>query len=265
MRRRRSTKVAQRNRELLQRIQALKAEHPFWGYRRIWAYLKFVDRLQVNKKRILRLMRENDLLVKPNRKLRAKRSPTRGKPKATRPNQWWGIDMTKVLVASFGWVYLVLILDWYTKKIVGYHLGLQCTSRHWLLALDMAVNQQFPEGARGQEVHLMSDNGCQPTSVAFMAACSRLGIHQVFTSYSNPRGNADTERMIRTLKEELLWLKEWTSPFELAEALEKWVRAYNAEYLHSALGYKSPIQCEQAFNPACPAGRHSHQTQFTNP
>ena len=54
----------------------------------------------------------------------------------------------------------------------------------------------------------MSDNGCQPTAVSFMTACGRMEIEQAFTSYNNPKGNADTERMIRTLKEELLWLQE---------------------------------------------------------
>ena len=58
----------------------------------------------------------------------------------------------------------------------------------------------------------MADNGCQPTSLAFMRACAALGIRQAFTSYSNPKGNADTERFLRTLKEELVWLREWTSP-----------------------------------------------------
>jgi putative transposase len=72
------------------------------------------------------------------------------------------------------------------------------------LALDMAVNRQFPDGVRGQDLSLMSDNGCQPTSLAFMKACSTLSIHQAFTSYNNPKGDADTERVIRTLKEECL-------------------------------------------------------------
>ena len=202
MRRQRSLQVTQRDEILLPRIQALKAEHPFWGYRRIWAHLRFVEQLPVNRKRILRLMREHHLVVHPNVRLRAKRTSTGSKPRPTRPNEWWGIDMTKVPVSGFGWVYLVVVLDWYTKAIVGYYAGIQCTAKHWLAALDAAVNQRFPEGARGQGLSLMSDNGCQPTSLAFMEACSRLGIHQAFTSYNNPQGNADTERFIRTLKEE---------------------------------------------------------------
>jgi transposase InsO family protein len=239
--------VTQRDERLLPRIQALKAEHPFWGYRRIWAYLRFVAQLAVNKKCILRLMREHHLLVRPNRQLKAKRTPPRNKPRPTRPNEWWGIDMTKVMVEGFGWVYIVLVLDWYTKKIVGYYAGRPCTAKHWLEALDMAANRQFPDGTRGQGLSLMSDNGCQPTSLAFMRACATLEIHQAFTSYNNPKGNADTERCMRTLKEECLWLHEWMCPFALVRALAAWIDDYNERYLHSALGYKTPRQFERDY------------------
>jgi putative transposase len=240
--------VTQRDASLLSHIQALKAEHPFWGYRRIWAYLHFVVQLPVNRKRVLRVMREHNLLVQPNLKLKAKRTSNRSKPRPTKPHEWWGIDMTKALVDGFGWVSIVLVLDWYTKKIVGYYAGMPCTARHWLAALDMAVNHQFPAGARDQGSSLMSNNGCQPTSLAFMKACSTLGIQQAFTSYNNPKGNADTERVIRTLKEECLWLQEWTSPFELTRALAVWITDYNEHYLHSALGYQSPRQFERAYH-----------------
>jgi putative transposase len=218
-----------------------------FGARRIWAYLRYVEQVPVNKKRILRLLREHHLLVMPNSKLKAKRTPTRSKPGPTKPNEWWGIDMTKVLVEGLGWVYIVLVLDWYTKKIVGYYVGSPCTARHWLAALDMAVNHQFPDGVCGQGLCLMSDNGSQPTSLAFMWACATLGIHQVFTSYNNPKGNADTERAMRTLKEECLWLQEWTCPFELSRTLGNWIDSYNLHYLHSALSYKTPGQYEQEY------------------
>ena len=245
MKRRPSPQVTERNAALLTRIQALKAAHPFWGYRRLWAHLRYVDGLPVNKKRVLRLLRAHDLLVTPHRRLRASRTPTTSKPHPTHPNEWWGIDMTKVLVESFGWVYVVVVLDWYTKKYVGYHIGLQSTAQHWLQALDMAVNRQFPQGIEGHTLHLMSDNGCQPTSVAFMRTCGQLGIQQAFTSYSNPKGNADTERSIRTLKEECLWLREWPSPFAVGDALAQWFEQFNVSYLHSSLGYRTPEAFEQ--------------------
>jgi putative transposase len=245
--RRESASTRERNLPVLERIKQIKAEHPFWGYRRTWAYLKYVDRLEINKKRVLRIMRRHNLLVKPNTNLKSTRAIGRNKPKPERPNEWWGIDMTKVMVQGFGWMYIVVVLDWYTKKIVGHYTGLQCCGKHWLEALDEAVNHQFPDGVREQGLHLMSDNGSQPTSVGFMKACRGLGINQAFTSYNNPKGNADTERIFRTLKEELLWLKEWTSPFELADALQAWVSYYNKSYLHSALGYKPPIKYEEDY------------------
>lgn len=243
--RRESDSTIERNLPVVTRLKEIKAEHPFWGYRRMWAYLKYIDRLEINKKRVLRLMQRHNLLVEADMKLKAIRTPGRSKPRPERPNQWWGIDMTKVIVHGFGWMYITVVLDWYTKKIVGYYAGIQCRSKHWLEALDGALNHQFPDGVREQGLNLMSDNGSQPTSVGFMKACREMGIHQAFTSYNNPKGNADTERVFRTMKEELIWLKEWTSPFELAEALRSWITYYNGSYLHSALKYKSPIKFEE--------------------
>jgi len=80
-----------------------------------------------------------------------------------------------------------------------------------------------------------------------MKTCSTLEIKQIFTSYNNPKGNADTERMIRTMKEELFWLREWENERELSFELDKWVEYYNRNYLHSAHGYKSPVQAETEY------------------
>ena len=239
--------MAQRDEALLPRMHALKAEHPFWGDRRIWASWRFVEQVPVHKKRILRLLREHHLWVMPHAKLKAKRTPTRSKPRPTKPHAWGGIDMTKVMVEGFGWRSIVVVLDWDTKTMVGYYAGRPCTARPWLAALDMAVNRQLLGGARGHGLSLMSDNGSQPTAMAFMEACGTLGVHQAFTRDSNPKGNADTERMIRTVKEECLWLREWISPWELISALGAWIESYNKHDLHSALGYKTPGQFERAY------------------
>jgi len=245
--RRRSESVAARNVSVLERIRQLKSDHPFWGYRRVWAHLRFVDSLVVNKKRVYRLMAEHNLTVRRNQRLTAKRLSDRPKPRADRPNQWWGIDMTKVMTDS-GWVYIVLVLDWYSKKVVGHYAGTRATSVHWLTALEQGLNRQFPDGVRGHRLHLMSDNGSQPTSLRFMRACSSLDVHQAFTAYNNPKGNADTERMMRTMKEELLWLREWSGATELTSALDEWIARYNESYLHSALGYRPPNRVEETYN-----------------
>ncbi len=246
MRRGSSESVAARNEALLERLRQLKADHPFWGYRHCWAHLRYVDKLDVNKKRVYRLLKAHSLLATPT-KHAVPRISSRPKPRPDRPNQWWGIDMTKAMTDA-GWAYVVLVKDWYTKKIVGHYCGITARSSEWLTALDRGLNRQFPDGVRNRQLHLMSDNGSQPTSVRFMKVCSVLGVHQAFTSYNNPKGNADTERVIRTLKEELIWLREWRDAYELSAALDTWIETYNETWLHSALGYRTPNRVEETYN-----------------
>ena len=236
--RRAGEKQLQRDAQLLPLIEAIKAEHPFWGYRRVWATLRYKNGLVINLKRVARVMRQHGLAVR-RPELRAKRTPSGAKPRPSRPCQWWGIDMTKLMTAG-GWVYVVLVVDWYSKKIVGHHAGYQSHGQEWLQALEMAVQEHFPHGVRGRGLSLMSDNGCQPTGKTFKNACALLGIEQAFTSYNNPKGNADTERAMRTLKEELLWLQEWSGLEHLKTSLSLWVKEFNAAYLHSALGWRTP-------------------------
>ncbi len=152
-------------------------------------------------------MKKNNLLVTKENKLKARRARTsyKSKPKPIRPNQIWGIDMTKILIQNTGWVYLQVVLDWYTKKITGYSLSF--TSK---------------------------------TGLKFMQARKDSGIKQIFTSpleanqpqadYNNPKGNADTvcqrqirlrrKRVIRTLKEDLIWIRESHSVEESRQNLK---------------------------------------------
>ena len=93
MKRQKSKLIEQRNQVLLEQIKQLKSDHPFWGYRRIWSYLKFREEIPVNKKRVYRLMQAEGLLVSRESRLRAKRGPYKPKPRAEYPNQIWGIDI----------------------------------------------------------------------------------------------------------------------------------------------------------------------------
>lgn len=250
MKRRKSKSVIARNQALLEEIKAIKTDHSLWGYRRIWAYLKYRQGFSVNRKRIYRLMKEENLLVTKNERLKARRGPLRAKPHAEYPNHFWGIDMTKIKLLSWGWLYLVIVLDWYTKEIVGYSLGLQSKTEDWLKALNQAVNQRFPEGIKDsvkERLFIVSDNGCQPTSQRFMKNCAILGIKQIFTTWSNPKGNSDTERVLRTLKEDLVWLHDWEDPFELEGAMAQWIDAYNTDFPHQSLGNLTPKQYHEAF------------------
>jgi transposase InsO family protein len=232
---------------LAERIKELKESHPFWGYRRVRAWLRYRDKIRINEKRVRRVMKENGLMASQTLH-RAKRTPQRSKPKAERPRQYWGIDMTKFMVPALGWIYLVIVLDWYTKKVVGWDLSLRSRSGEWEQALEMAIQREFPQGVRDRGLKLISDNGSQPTSVSFMRDMGTLGIEQIFTSYDNPKGNAETERMMRTIKEEFLWLHEFSSLEEAKRAIRQWIEVdYNRLYVHSALGYLSPEEFEYLY------------------
>ena len=249
MKRRRSQSRIDQDAPILARINAIKSDHPLWGYRRIWAYMRYRNGVIVGKNRVYRLMAENKLLVSKNLRLRAKRYSTRPKPKPKVPNQYWGMDMTKVRLSTWGWIYVHCVLDWYTKEIVGYYVSTSSKMQDWLAALEMAVSARFPDGIhqkRGKP-KLITDNGCQPTSQAFMKACSQLGIKQIFTTWNNPKGNADTERVFRTLKEDLVWTHDWNLPFEFQKDFEAWINDYNNDFPHQSLNNKTPQQMMSFF------------------
>ena len=135
------------------------------------------------------MMKENGLMVSQRRQ-KAKRVAKRSKPRADRPRQYWGIEMTKFMVPSVGWVYLVIVVDWFTKNTVGWNLSLRSLAPKWKQALEMAIEREFREGVRGNRLCLISDNGSQPTSTSFMGDMATLGIKQVFTS----NGNGETQK-----------------------------------------------------------------------
>jgi putative transposase len=162
---------------LFMRIGEIKQDHPLWGYRRIWAYMRYRQKQVLGKNRVYRVMKENRLLVTKNMKIKAKRTPMRPKPVATRINQYWGMDMTKILFPD-GWGYLHVIKDWYSKEIVGWQFSKMSRTEDWLEALNFAINSRYPRGIRETTVlpKLITDNGCQPTSEKFMSSCSILDI-----------------------------------------------------------------------------------------
>jgi transposase InsO family protein len=159
--------------------------------------------------------------------------------------------MTKIRMNTWGWLYLTVVLDWYTKEIVSYPLSLQSKTDDWLNALKMAVDYRFPTGIREflkeQKLFLISDNGCQPTSQRFMMNCSLLGVTQIFATWSNPKGNSDTERVTRTIKKDIVWPYEWDNPFDSEVALNKWINNYNTDFPHQSLDNLTPRQFYETY------------------
>lgn len=176
---------------------------------------KHREQIPVSKRRIYRILKKHKLLAINTRRLREIQTE-RPKPKYSLPNKLWGIDMTKIRVRSCGWCHFAALKDWASKKIVACALLLTSKTSDRLNALEMGINKQLPLGIRECETLMFaSDNACQPASSAFIATCSALGVRQIFTSFCNPKGNADTERFFRTLKEDLAWPREFETCAEL--------------------------------------------------
>ena len=134
-----------------------------------------------------RLLKENGLLVDVKR-YKATRVAQREKIRAKKVNKVWGTDMTKFYVDTVGWLYFVVVLDWYTKKIVGWDLSLRSKAEQWMDALNQAIEKELTEGSREYGLVLISDNGSQPTSIKYENLCNTLGINHITTSYSNTKG-----------------------------------------------------------------------------
>lgn len=184
--------------KLIERIKEVKGQHPMWGYRKIWAYLKR-EGIVVNRKRVLRICRKNGLTVSVKR-YKAVRS-IKPKIKPEKPREIIGIDMTSIQTKQ-GKVYYIAVIDWHTREILGSCVSMRARTQEWLEALNEALNEGWPEGAKSQGIKIVSDNGSQPTSRRFGEFCKSLEIEQIFTTYNKPKGNANTERYFRTVKEE---------------------------------------------------------------
>ena len=112
----------------------------------------------------------------------------------------------------------------------------------------MAVNAHFPQRIResGILIHA-SNNGCQPKSGNYARKYNSLNIKQIFTCFANPKGNGDTERVMRTIKEDLVYINEFESVTEFKNAFGVWVGKYNFEFPHSAIKYRTPYQMERDY------------------
>ena len=159
-----------------------------YGYRRVTWWLQRKKGLTVNRKRVLRVMRERGLLVR-SRRLRARRKKEWGRVEAAEPNQIWQSDMTKIWAGpAVSWAYLVSVIDCCTREIAGWNLSHRCRTEDALAAVEQAVLERLPQGSRGENLTLTTDNGTQFTSSRFLETLGRLGITHRRTAYHHPEG-----------------------------------------------------------------------------
>lgn len=230
-----------------ERIVAACGEKPAYGYRRVAWWLQRKQDMDVNAKRVLRVMQERGLLVRQGR-YRVSRRKDWSRVEAPEPNLVWQSDMTKIWAGpSTGWSYLVSVIDCCTREIVGWDLSLRCRSSEALLALDSAVMNRLPHGSRGLGLTLTTDNGTQFTSARYVETLNRFGIQHRRTAYNHPEGNSYIERFHRSLKEEEVWINEYQSFDHARSSIALWIEEYNHDRPHRGLKGRTPHESRVAF------------------
>jgi putative transposase len=235
--------------EIRDQVQKLAIQWPTYGYRRITAALRQRG-YEVNHKRVLRMMREDNLLCGRNRKFVVTTDSRHHLPvypnlaSGLTPktvNQLWVADITYIRL-QVEFVYLAVILDAFSRRVIGWALGRTLEARLVIAALNMALLTRKP--APGFIHH--SDRGVQYASRQYTALLKQ---HQAGISMSrkaNPYDNAACESFMKTLKVEEVYRNEYRDFREAHACIGEFLeRVYNRHRLHSALGYLSPSEFER--------------------
>jgi putative transposase len=239
-----------REQALQQRLRALHSESGGrYGSPRLLRALR-KEGQRVAKRRVERAMRSMGLRGCARRRFRVttKANPTHGvvensldrqfNPPA--PNQRWVTDIT-YLWTNEGWCYLAVILDLFSRAVVGWSIDANLSTSLPLRALEMALLRRRPEP--GLLHH--SDRGCQYTSADYLAVLHSHGITVSMSRRGNCWDNAVAESFFATLKTELIYDRIWQSRAEVRAAIFEYIEVfYNRQRLHSTLGYKTPHEIE---------------------
>lgn len=160
------------------------------------------------------------------------------------PNQAWVSDLTYVWTGE-GWLYLACVLDLYSRKVVGWSMAARMTSEVVLSALRMALRERCPQ-AGGELLH-HSDRGSQYASAAFQDLLKLHGLRCSMSRQGNCYDNAVMESFFATLKKELVYQEVYATREAARQSLFEYIEVfYNRQRRHSALGYRSPCQFEEA-------------------
>jgi putative transposase len=252
--------ASSRRRADLHLVEVIRAIHASsrgtYGSPRVHAELRLGQGIRVGRKRVERLMRVHRIVGVHRRRRRGctVRDPA-AEPstdlvnrrfRTDRPDALWVSDITQHRTGQ-GWVYCAVVLDAYSRRVIGWSIADHLRTELVVDALEMACLRRKP--AAGTIVH--ADHGSQYTSWAFGQRLRRAGLLASMGSIGDCFDNALAESFFSSLQVELLDRQAWASRQQLANAIFEWIEAwYNPTRRHSALDYLSPIDYERAHTPA---------------
>ncbi len=233
---------------LVEAIRQLLADSPFHGegYRKVWARLRFAG-IRTSKRRVLRLMREHDLLA-PGRVGRAHGPKAHdGTIRTERVDEMWGTDLTATLTGE-GQASIFITVDHGSTECLGIHAARRATRFEALEPLRQAV--RFAFGAFAESIagglKVRHDHGSQFVAHDYQREIAFLGIESSPAFVREPEGNGCAERFIRTLKENLLWVRHFDSIEDLRLALHAFKDTYNRTWIVERHGYRTPAAVRAA-------------------
>lgn len=225
---------------LKHRIDELYTQYPFYGSRKVAEVLRREGTL-VNRNAVQRHMREMGIAaVGPEPNLSRRHQEHRVYPyllrhrAITRPNEAWGIDLTYIRMDA-GWVYLVAILDGFSRYVVAWEIDQTLELPFVLEAVERAFGQATPE-------ILNSDQGYHFTSAAYLALVESRQVQVSMDGKKRALDNIFVERLWRSVKWEEVYLNAYESPRAARQGLGRYFRFYNTERPHQSLGYRTPAE-----------------------
>ena len=233
---------------LMNEIRSLYEKRCFLGYRRITEILNRELQIKVNAKRTLRLMRKMNLqAVYPKRNLSNRNKEDQVYPYLLRkrppksPNDCWAVDITYIRVCG-GYAYLTALIDWVSRRIMGWNLSPFLDTSSCLQALNKGLKEGHPN-------MINSDQGSQFTSKAWIELLKKHNIDISMDGKGRCIDNIHIERFWRSLKYEEVYLKSYESMKEARESIGSYIKFYNEERPHQSLGYKTPNEVHWAESP----------------
>lgn len=226
---------------LMRRIDELHTDEPTWGYRMLTRVLRRETDWIINRKKVRRLMRIMGIYTifpKPNLSKRFHAQYIRPyllrKVEIVGPDQVWGIDITYIRMQK-GFMYLFVIIDWYSRMIVDYELSSTLEKSFVLACLTRAFAKRRPQ-------IINSDQGGHFTNPEYIALLENANAKISMDGKGQCLDNARTERFFRTLKYDRIYIEEYNTPQELRRMLKSYISSYNNYRPHSSNGGKTPAE-----------------------